>query len=70
MSVRVQGCKSDDKSLIQETCYCPALDRARGSQLEARMRIPPASTVFLTYDLECRPTRSSATTSHLPHHRE
>ncbi|KAK4166637.1 putative GPI transamidase [Cladorrhinum sp. PSN259] len=52
ISARIQGSKSDDKSLIQETYYRPALDRVRGSQLEVRMRIPPASTVFLTYDFE------------------
>ncbi len=41
-----------DKSLIEEIYYRPALDRARGTQLEVRMRIPPQSTVFLTYDFE------------------
>ena len=44
------GPKRDD--LVQEIVYRPALDRARGTQLELRMRIPPASTVFLTYDFE------------------
>ncbi|KAL2200165.1 GPI transamidase component PIG-T [Corynascus similis CBS 632.67] len=46
--------RSDDinKSLIQQVYYRPALDRARGTQLEVRMRVPPASTVFLTYDFE------------------
>ncbi|KAI6399771.1 hypothetical protein MCOR23_005078 [Pyricularia oryzae] len=41
-----------DKKVIQEIYYRPALDRARGSQVEVRMRVPPASTVFLTYDFE------------------
>ena len=41
-----------DKSLIEEIYYRPALDRMRGTQLEVRMRIPPASTVLLTYDFE------------------
>jgi len=46
--------RSDDinKSLIQQVYYRPALDRARGTQLEVRMRVPPTSTVFLTYDFE------------------
>ncbi|KAI1656433.1 Gpi16 subunit, GPI transamidase component [Daldinia decipiens] len=45
----VPGSKSD---IIEEIYYRPALDRVRGTQLELRMRIPPASTVFLTYDFE------------------
>jgi len=52
MSARIQGTKGDDNSVIQEVYYRPGVDRARGSQLEVRMRIPPASTVFLTYDFE------------------
>jgi len=40
------------QSLIQQVYYRPAVDRARGTQLEVRMRVPPASTVFLTYDSE------------------
>jgi GPI-anchor transamidase subunit T len=42
--------KEDD--VIQEIYYRPFLDRQRGTQLELRMRIPPASTVFMTYDFE------------------
>ncbi|KAL1898497.1 Subunit of the glycosylphosphatidylinositol transamidase complex-like protein [Sporothrix stenoceras] len=38
--------------VIEEVYYRPALDRARGTQLEVRMRIPPGATVFLTYDFE------------------
>lgn len=38
--------------LIQQVYYRPALDRARATQLEVRMRVPPASTVVLTYDFE------------------
>ncbi|KAI1848814.1 hypothetical protein JX266_005242 [Neoarthrinium moseri] len=38
--------------VIQEIYYRPFLDRERGTQLEVRMRIPPASTVFMTYDFE------------------
>lgn len=39
-------------SVIQEIYYRPAQDRARGTQLELRIRLPPASTAFLTYDFE------------------
>ena len=41
-----------NKDLIQQVYYRPALDRERGTQLEVRMRIPPGTTVFLTYDFE------------------
>ncbi|KAL2018611.1 hypothetical protein VTK56DRAFT_581 [Thermocarpiscus australiensis] len=55
MQARIAGHpagKHDTTSLIQQVYYRPALDRARGTQLEVRMRIPPAATVFLTYDFE------------------
>lgn len=52
IEARIDGHPGKHDSLIQETYYRPALDRARGTQLELRMRIPPASTVFLTYDFE------------------
>lgn len=42
----------NSKDIIQEIYYRPALDRVRGSQLELRVRIPPASRVVLTYDFE------------------
>ncbi|KAF3014381.1 Subunit of the glycosylphosphatidylinositol transamidase complex-like protein [Neopestalotiopsis sp. 37M] len=42
----------DENNVIQEIYYRPFLDRERGTQLELRMRIPPASTVFMTYDFE------------------
>lgn len=41
-----------DGKVIQEIYYRPARDRARGTQLEVRLRVPPASTMFLTYDFE------------------
>jgi phosphatidylinositol glycan class T len=41
---------SDD--IVKEIYYRPALDRARGTQLELLLRIPPKCTVFLTYDFE------------------
>lgn len=40
------------ESVIQDIYYRPALDRERGTQLEVKLRIPPKSTVFLTYDFE------------------
>ncbi|KLU86049.1 GPI transamidase component GPI16 [Magnaporthiopsis poae ATCC 64411] len=43
---------SPDGKIIQEIYYRPARDRARGTQLEVRLRVPPASTMFLTYDFE------------------
>jgi phosphatidylinositol glycan class T len=41
-----------DESPIKETHYRPAVDRKRGTHLELRMVIPPASTLTLTYDFE------------------
>lgn len=38
--------------VIQEVYYRPAQDRARGTQLEVRLRIPPAATVCLSYGFE------------------
>jgi phosphatidylinositol glycan class T len=46
------GTLKQKNDVIQEIYYRPFLDRERGTQLELRMRIPPASTVFLTYDFE------------------
>jgi phosphatidylinositol glycan class T len=37
---------------IKETYYRPAVDRHRGTHLELRMVIPPASTLTLTYDFD------------------
>ncbi|KAL6709893.1 Subunit of the glycosylphosphatidylinositol transamidase complex-like protein [Coniothyrium glycines] len=39
-------------SPLLETYYRPSLDRQRGTQLELRLRIPPSSTLTLTYDFE------------------
>jgi phosphatidylinositol glycan class T len=53
MEARIAGHNAaHNASLIQQVSYRPALDRARGTQLEVRMRVPAASTVFLTYDFE------------------
>lgn len=43
---------TSDESPIRETYYRPALDRQRGTHLELRLVIPPASTLTLTYDFE------------------
>lgn len=43
---------ADEKSLISDMYYRPAVDRERGTQLELVLTIPPASTVMLTYDFE------------------
>ena len=42
----------NSKDIVQEIYYRPALDRVRGTQLELRVRIPPASRVVLSYDFE------------------
>jgi len=52
IEARIEGHTGKHDSLIQEVYYRPAVDRARGTQLELRMRVPPSSTVFLTYDFE------------------
>jgi phosphatidylinositol glycan class T len=43
---------SSSSNIIHKIHYRPAIDRERGTQLELLMRVPPASTVFLTYDFE------------------
>ncbi|CAJ2505708.1 Uu.00g131020.m01.CDS01 [Anthostomella pinea] len=52
LKTRIEGISGFNEDVVKEIYYRPALDRARGTQLELRMRIPPASTVFLTYDFE------------------
>ncbi|CAK7222865.1 Subunit of the glycosylphosphatidylinositol transamidase complex-like protein [Sporothrix bragantina] len=53
LAARVDGnATTNSEDVLQEVYYRPALDRARGTQLEVRMRIPPGATVFLTYDFE------------------
>ncbi|KAI2462814.1 Gpi16 subunit, GPI transamidase component [Annulohypoxylon bovei var. microspora] len=52
LKAHIDGESGSKKDVIEEIYYRPALDRVRGTQLELRMRIPPASTVFLTYDFE------------------
>ncbi|KJR80280.1 phosphatidylinositol glycan, class T [Sporothrix schenckii 1099-18] len=50
--VDAEGSGGQGRDVIQDVYYRPALDRARGTQLEVRMRIPPGGMVFLTYDFE------------------
>ncbi|KAI1777204.1 Gpi16 subunit, GPI transamidase component [Hypoxylon cercidicola] len=52
LKTQIDGEWRSSQDVIEEIYYRPALDRVRGTQLELRMRIPPASTVFLTYDFE------------------
>jgi len=52
LEARVEGTPGPRPDLIKEVYYRPAIDRARGTHLELRMVLPPASTVFLTYDFE------------------
>ncbi|KAK4449725.1 GPI transamidase component PIG-T [Podospora aff. communis PSN243] len=52
IEARIEGHSGEHEPLIKEVYYRPAVDRARATQLEVRMRVPPASTVFLTYDFE------------------
>ncbi|OTB01890.1 hypothetical protein M426DRAFT_323114 [Hypoxylon sp. CI-4A] len=52
LTTHIDGVSTPKNDVIKEIYYRPALDRVRGTQLELRMRIPPASTVFLTYDFE------------------
>ncbi|KPI39353.1 GPI transamidase component GPI16 [Cyphellophora attinorum] len=43
---------ADDRTLISDMYYRPAIDRQRGTQLELVMTIPPATEVMLTYDFD------------------
>ncbi|PHH93322.1 hypothetical protein CDD83_7107 [Cordyceps sp. RAO-2017] len=55
LSTRISSSSSATNAsskIVEEIYYRPALDRARGTQLELLMRIPPRCTVFLTYDFE------------------
>lgn len=52
LEARIAGQPGTKNEIVEEIFYRPALDRVRATQLELRMRIPPASTVFLTYNFE------------------
>ncbi|KAK6506667.1 Subunit of the glycosylphosphatidylinositol transamidase complex-like protein [Arthrobotrys musiformis] len=41
-----------EEDVILDLYYRPALDRKRGTQLEAKLIVPPNSVVILTYDFE------------------
>ncbi|KAK6534982.1 Subunit of the glycosylphosphatidylinositol transamidase complex-like protein [Arthrobotrys megalospora] len=49
---RVLPAKGLGEEVISELYYRPALDRKRGTQLEAKLIVPPNSVVILTYDFE------------------
>lgn len=52
LTARISSSPSSSSDIIREIYYRPALDRARGTQLELLLVIPPGATVFLTYDFE------------------
>ncbi|KAK3214460.1 hypothetical protein GRF29_19g283655 [Pseudopithomyces chartarum] len=43
---------TSSEDALKDTYYRPAIDRVRGTHLELRLVIPPASTLTLTYDFE------------------
>ncbi|KAK3060809.1 hypothetical protein LTS18_007644 [Coniosporium uncinatum] len=51
-NVHTNGRLVKESKPILETHYRPAVDRHRGSHLELLLRIPPASTLTLTYDFD------------------
>lgn len=51
-TLRAESSLSTSDELIQDVFYRPAVDRRRGTHLELRIIVPPASTVTLTYDFE------------------
>lgn len=52
LKAQIAGQISQPSDIIKDIYYRPALDRRRGTQLEIRMAVPPASIVTLTYDFE------------------
>ena len=52
LKAQIAGQMSQPSDIIKDIYYRPALDRRRGTQLEIRMSVPPASIVTLTYDFE------------------
>ena len=52
LAARLSTNATSDPSIIKSMYYRPALDRRRGTQLECRISVSPASTVVLTYDFE------------------
>ncbi|KAK6362308.1 Subunit of the glycosylphosphatidylinositol transamidase complex-like protein [Orbilia blumenaviensis] len=49
---RLLPAQNPEEDVISELYYRPALDRKRGTQLEAKLTVPPNSVVILTYDFE------------------
>lgn len=52
LTARISSSSSSSSNIIREIYYRPALDRARGTQLELLLLIPPRAIVFLTYEFE------------------
>lgn len=52
LKAQIAGQISQPSDIIKDIYYRPALDRQRGTQLEIRMTVPPASIVTLAYDFE------------------
>lgn len=52
LAARISTNATSDPSIIKSMYYRPALDRQRGTQLECRVSVPPATTVVLTYDFD------------------
>ena len=52
LTARISTSVVADPDIINSMYYRPALDRQRGTQLECRISVPPASTVVLTYDFD------------------
>lgn len=52
LKVQVNGEFVQRSTIIRETFYKPGLDRERGTQLEMRLIVPPASTLTLSYEFE------------------
>lgn len=50
LATRISPSSTTSTNIIKNIYYRPALDRARGTQLELLLVLPPHSTVFLTYD--------------------
>ena len=42
----------ENESVIKSINYRPAIDRKRGTYLEMRVHVPPASSVIITWDIE------------------
>ncbi|KAL9610182.1 MAG: hypothetical protein Q9167_005110 [Letrouitia subvulpina] len=52
LKAQLLSSNSPNPDLIESMYYRPALDRERGTQLELRITVPPASTLRITYDFD------------------